>query len=261
MRFRKDKSDFKRIDDLVKKKKFREALHLCEDIDKSRPKVHPDSYPTRMETIELLTSTGQIPINPVYNPNYSPPEYMATWMHWVDYALRKKRCDDVLSFCNEVLKIHSSNSYGWLWMGMGYCYDGEISTAFVTFKGAAACGASVTFNETTLTLTVIYSPNQIGKILGLSGKISNDERVDALVERGKALKLDGHREEADQVFREALEIEPNHIIALRFYSKATPDMFTSETWKGWGDFLKRTGKSHEAQEAYTYSEKLKKEGK
>ncbi|MHA1863363.1 MAG: tetratricopeptide repeat protein [Candidatus Thorarchaeota archaeon] len=249
--------------DLIDQKKYHEALVAFDEADEQSTDVDMDFAKTRIEIIILADRFGVDPGNPVYNPDYTAPEYMVSWIQWADSALRQGKNRDVIELCRAILRVDENHKMGWYWLGLAQFHSGLIDEAFASFTKAADSGTGVIFERSAKKLTVVWGPNHNGRVRGLKPTDAvekSDIEVEALVERGMNLSLKKKHAEADEVLRKALEIEPNHLIALRFYKGPKPKV-TSTTWEKWGEYLERIGKTHEAEQAFQTAVEMDKSNK
>ncbi|MHA1638040.1 MAG: tetratricopeptide repeat protein, partial [Candidatus Thorarchaeota archaeon] len=248
---------------------FNEADELTTFIDRGLAKI-------RVEIIILADQFGNIPKNPVYDQDRKPPEYMVSWIQWADSAIQQRKFKDVIALSREITSVNENHEMGWYWLGLGQFHSGLIDEAFESFTKAANLGTAIIFEPLDKKLTVIWVPENNGRVRGLKKSKTGDESdidVEAMVRRGGNLRVKKKNAEAEKVLREALEIEPNHMIAIRFLSGALIDQgrkkeerelystVNSETWLKWGHYLERIGKIQKAEEAFQQSAEMDKSNK
>lgn len=258
-------------ENLIKQKKYNEALITFDEIDELRSHIDRSHSKTRLEIVILADIFGNISQNPVYNPDYAPPEYMAAWILWADSALKQGNISDVNEICRQIINLNSNHEMAWYFLGLAQFYSGSTNESLSSFVKAADMGTGITYEPLNKQLTVVWGPDRNGRVRGLKTETEvTDSKIDveAMVQRGMNLRLKNRNKEAEQVLREALRIEPNHMIAIRFLSMALVDQgrkkeerelystINSETWLKWAEYLERIGKLKDAEEAFEKSYKM-----
>lgn len=248
---------------LLNQGKYHEAVMGFEMIDELSPVDDSYQAKTRVERVFLSNEYGEYSRNPTYSPDYKPPVFVASWIHWADSALLEGKNTDVIEFCKAVVEYDKNHVMGWYWLGVGQFHDGRTQEALDSFTTASNLSNTVTFDPFSKMLTVLWSPGNSGRVRGVRPDdpvTKQDLEVEALVERAINL-FEKDNNEAERILREALRIMPNHMTAILYLQSVLGAQgresekeelkrsVTTETWMDWADYLMKFGKKEQAENA------------
>jgi len=248
---------------LLNQGKYHDAILAFEEIDELSPVDDSYQAKTRIERGFLANEYGEVSRNPTYSPDYKPPVFVASWIHWVDSALLEGKNTDVIEFCKAVVEFDRNHVMGWYWLGVGQFHDGRTEEALESLAKAASLSNTVTFDSFNKMLTVLWTPGNSGRVRGIRPDdpvTKQDLEVEALVERAINL-FEKDNNEAEMILREVLRIMANHMTAILYLQSVLgalgresekeelKNSVTTETLLDWADYLMKFGKKEQAENA------------